>query len=135
MNILPALSTRTSTASFVCSMSAGASAASADKNEELMVRLSLEQMNQVDRRQGSMGDNKGLDDAISAFKLSAPEQEMLDSFKVFDKDCNGKISAGELRQFMTNIGAKFTDEEVDMMIREADVDGDGQINYEVYSDA
>ena len=30
----------------------------------------------------------------------------------------------ELRQFMTDIGAKFTDEEVDTMIREADVDGD-----------
>ena len=31
---------------------------------------------------------------------------------------------------MTSIGEKLTDDEVDEMIREADVDGDGQINYE-----
>ena len=49
---------------------------------------------------------------------------------VFDKDGNGYISAAELRHVMTNLGEKLTDEEVDEMIREADVDGDGQINYE-----
>lgn len=50
--------------------------------------------------------------------------------RVFDKDGNGFISAAELRHVMTNLGEKLTDEEVDEMIREADVDGDGQVNYE-----
>ena len=36
----------------------------------------------------------------------------------------------QLRHVMTNLGEKLTDEEVDEMIREADVDGDGQVNYE-----
>ncbi|KAK5975734.1 Calmodulin, partial [Trichostrongylus colubriformis] len=49
---------------------------------------------------------------------------------VFDKDGNGFISAAELRHVMTNLGEKLTDEEVDEMIREADIDGDGQVNYE-----
>jgi calmodulin len=31
---------------------------------------------------------------------------------------------------MAYIGEKLTDNEVDEMIREADVDGDGQINYD-----
>merc|ERR1712187_1057217 len=47
---------------------------------------------------------------------------------VFDRDGNGFISAAELRHVMTNLGEKLTDEEVDEMIREADVDGDGQVS-------
>ena len=46
---------------------------------------------------------------------------------MFDKDGNGFISAAELRHVMTNLGEKLTDEEVDEMIREADIDGDGQV--------
>ncbi|CAI5467082.1 unnamed protein product [Closterium sp. Yama58-4] len=60
------------------------------------------------------------------------EEELKEAFKVFDKDQNGFISAQELRHVMTNLGEKLTDEEVDEMIREADVDGDGQVNYEEF---
>jgi len=55
------------------------------------------------------------------------QEEIREAFRVFDKDGNGFISAAELRHVMTNLGEKLTDEEVDEMIREADLDGDGQV--------
>ncbi|CAH8385180.1 unnamed protein product [Eruca vesicaria subsp. sativa] len=60
------------------------------------------------------------------------DEELKEAFRVFDKDQNGFISAAELRHVMTNLGEKLTDEEVEEMVREADVDGDGQINYEEF---
>ncbi|GFQ06757.1 calmodulin [Phtheirospermum japonicum] len=60
------------------------------------------------------------------------EEELNEAFRVFDKDQNGFISVAELCHVMTNLGEKLTDEEVNEMIREADVDGDGQINYEEF---
>ncbi|KAG2354831.1 hypothetical protein BDR07DRAFT_1428216, partial [Suillus spraguei] len=58
------------------------------------------------------------------------EEEIKEAFKVFNKDGNGYINAAELRHVMTNLGEKLSDAEVDEMIREADVDVDGQINYD-----
>ncbi|XP_065294671.1 calmodulin-like [Dermacentor albipictus] len=60
------------------------------------------------------------------------EEEIREAFRVFDRDGKGFIVAAELRHVMTTLGEKLTNEEVDAMIREADVDGDGQINYEEF---
>uniref|UniRef100_A0A452FKH5 EF-hand calcium-binding domain-containing protein 11 n=1 Tax=Capra hircus TaxID=9925 RepID=A0A452FKH5_CAPHI len=60
------------------------------------------------------------------------EEEIREAFRVFDKDGNGYISAPELRHVMTNLGEKLTDGEVEEMIREADIDGDGEVNYEEF---
>ncbi|KAJ1266259.1 hypothetical protein BS78_08G137400 [Paspalum vaginatum] len=57
------------------------------------------------------------------------DEELREAFKVFDKDQNGFISAAELRHVMISLGEKLTDEEVQQMIREADLDGDGQVDY------
>ena len=50
--------------------------------------------------------------------------------QIFDKDSNGYITASELKYVMHSLGEKLTDEEVDEMIKEADLDGDHQINYD-----
>merc|ERR1712232_1412284 len=65
-------------------------------------------------------------------KETDTEEELIEAFKVFDRDGDGFISAGELRHSMTNLGEKLSDLEVDEMIRGADQDGDGQINYDEF---
>ncbi|XP_021566870.1 calmodulin-like [Carlito syrichta] len=70
-------------------------------------------------------------------KDTTSEEEIREAFHVFDKDGNGYMSAAELCHVMmfltmTNLGEKLTDEDVDKTIREADTDGDSQVNYEVF---
>ena len=54
---------------------------------------------------------------------------LIEAFKIFDKDGSNHISVAELKHVMENLGEKLTDKEVNEMIREADDNGDGQINY------
>ena len=60
------------------------------------------------------------------------EDELIDAFKVFDRDNNNLISPHELRHVMKCLGEKICLEDVDDMIKEADIDGDGFINYEEF---
>ncbi|XP_042464040.1 calmodulin-like [Zingiber officinale] len=70
--------------------------------------------------------------AKKAKETTNVEEELKEAFKVFDRDQNGFISASELRNVMISLGETLSDEEVEQMIREADLDGDGQVNYEEF---
>ena len=50
--------------------------------------------------------------------------------QVFDRDRNGFISAVELKATMKELGVYITDEDAECMLKEADLDGDGKINYQ-----
>jgi calmodulin len=52
--------------------------------------------------------------------------------QVFDKDQRGFIEAKELRHVLTNIGEKLSTNEMEDMIKEADPDNDGKIQYEEF---
>ncbi|ESW19158.1 hypothetical protein PHAVU_006G101200 [Phaseolus vulgaris] len=65
-------------------------------------------------------------------KESEAEEELKEAFRVFDKDQDGYISASELRSVMRTIGEKVTEEEVAQMVKEADLDGDGLVDYEEF---
>lgn len=58
--------------------------------------------------------------------------EIREAFKVFDKDGDGFIIVEEFREIMGNMGEKMTEEEVDEMIQEVDMDGDGRIYCDGY---
>mmetsp|Transcript_92088 Transcript_92088/g.214030 ORF Transcript_92088/g.214030 Transcript_92088/m.214030 type:complete len:115 (+) Transcript_92088:138-482(+) len=62
----------------------------------------------------------------------AEEEELIEAFKIFDHDGNGFISSWELRDTMVGFGEELTSQEVDDMIKEADDDGDGMLNFEEF---
>ena len=57
------------------------------------------------------------------------EEEIRKAFRVLDEDDKGFISVSEFRHIMTRLGEKLTPEEVDEIIKEANVDDEGAINY------
>ena len=66
------------------------------------------------------------------FHDSDIEEEIREAFRVFDKEGNGFISTLELSAVLQNIGEVLSEEETDELIAEADIDGDGNINYEEF---
>ena len=58
--------------------------------------------------------------------------EINEVFRVFDKDGDGFITTEEIQQEMGNHGDVFTEEQVKEMIKGADTNGDGKIDYEEF---
>ena len=53
--------------------------------------------------------------------------ELKQAFYLFDKNGDGTISEQELSSVLENLGQKPTEEEIKDMMREVDVDGNGEI--------
>ncbi|KAK8390691.1 hypothetical protein O3P69_010418 [Scylla paramamosain] len=60
------------------------------------------------------------------------EKEMRDAFKIFDKHERGYICASDLRAVLQCLGEDLSEEEIEDMIREVDIDGDGRIDFEEF---
>ena len=60
------------------------------------------------------------------------ENETRKTFLAFDLNRDGYISKSELRKAMENLGENPTDEEIDKMMQEADVNHDNLISYEEF---
>jgi len=58
------------------------------------------------------------------------EERLRTAFKVFDMDGNGFIDAGELRATLADLGSCVSLPDAEALLRSADKNGDGQIDYE-----
>ena len=56
-------------------------------------------------------------------------QELRQAFSLFDKNNDGYIDAKELVHCTTTLGQTLSPEEVKSFLAEADLDGDGKLNY------
>ncbi|CAF3411840.1 unnamed protein product [Rotaria socialis] len=59
-------------------------------------------------------------------------EEIFKAFKLFDDDESGKISLKKLRRVAQELGDNTNEEELQAMIDEFDLDGDGEINFDEF---
>ncbi|XP_070179544.1 calmodulin-like [Littorina saxatilis] len=87
-------------------------------------------------------DNNGQMDFVDFLTLMAritgsiDSQEeadvMLEALTLFDKDNSGVISTGVLRHVLTSMGEQLTSAEVEELVKEADKEGTGKIDYKEF---
>ena len=61
---------------------------------------------------------------------NSEEAKKREAFNVFDMDGNGYIDKHELKYVMRRLGENLTDEDLKAMFTEADLNGDGLIDYD-----
>ena len=81
--------------------------------------LTVEEMDALDA-----SANADTEDAIN---------EYLEAFHRIDADGSGSLSPEELKSVMNELGEDMNEAELEEMIREADTDGDGEIDYDEFT--
>ena len=111
------------------------------KIREIMQKLGKnpteKQLQQLIENVAKPGSQKiGFDDFVDMMEQKSkeddPEIEIINAFQIFDAENNGLISNQELFHIIRTFGETLTNDEILEIISEADVDGDGYINYEEF---
>ena len=69
-------------------------------------------------------------------KATDDEETLREAFKMLDKDGSGCIDKDELRDLLRNFsaaGETLGEEDIEAMIAESDVDGDGQVSFDEFA--
>lgn len=97
--------------------------------------ISDEDLNEIISAYDNDQNNKMIDfisflDIISKKKEDIyKEEDLIDAFRIFDKEGNGKISSNELRYVMMSSGEDFNENYIKELINESSVDHDDYIDY------
>ncbi|XP_073393613.1 polcalcin Cup a 4 isoform X2 [Physcomitrium patens] len=59
-------------------------------------------------------------------------KDLEEAFKLFDLNGDGKISKAELGTVLRSIGDEMSDADLEQMIRDADTDGDGEVDLQEF---
>lgn len=69
---------------------------------------------------------------VPPMDVNVAEKELLEAFRVFDREGKGKIPTAELRHIVTSLGDKLSESEADDMMKEADPSNSGSVDYEKF---
>ena len=62
-------------------------------------------------------------------KNSMSTDDIINAFEIFDRNHDGTISINEFKHILMDLGQKFSEDEVNEIITEIDLDNNGKINY------
>ena len=65
-------------------------------------------------------------------KQNDAEQELIEAFKIFDREGKGLISENEFKHIMLSLGEKISEEELEEMMKKADPEKKGYVNYKQF---
>lgn len=60
---------------------------------------------------------------------TAGEAELKETFRLFDKDGSGQISASELQDILSKLGGHITEQQAQDIVKKYDVNGNGHIDF------
>ena len=69
---------------------------------------------------------------IKKMNENEPEEELVEVFKIFDKNNDEKIDAEDLKIIFQELGEDVTDDDCKIMILEHDNDGDKELNFQEF---
>ncbi|KAG9032829.1 calmodulin-like 3 [Tulasnella sp. UAMH 9824] len=71
-----------------------------------------------------------LDHVADKFKEGETEEDIQNLWELFDQDGDGFVDRGELARVLNALGVELSDAAIDAILRDADQDGDGKLNYD-----
>ena len=66
---------------------------------------------------------------VKQMEKNEPAEELVEVFKIFDKDGNGQVDWYDLGVAFKELGERVSDEDLKEMIEEHDFDGDKALNF------
>lgn len=88
-----------------------------------------EMIREIKPHDGKVEFKDFLDQFAKKMKDPDTEEDLLESFKIFDREGNGIISREEFKHIMMTLGENFSEENAEEMLREADRNNEGFIRY------
>ena len=60
-------------------------------------------------------------------------EDLIEAFKFWDTDNSGRVSTDDIKRALTTLGDKLSEDEINALVKEADPNNIGAIDYEHYS--
>ena len=86
-----------------------------------------------DNHSGTIEFEEYLAMLVKMKKEESDDADILDAFVEMDTNGNGYLDAAEIKRALVKIGEKVDSEEVQALINEADINGDGQVDYKEFA--